>query len=784
MSATPTTALPLATLSPEGKAPKSRINSAADAVVIAQSLIYSNRERARVNAKVKGMLDNNPPYDSAKLKQNAQSYRANVNFGEGDSMVSAGLVPYYDLFAGAEHLAEVKLYLDNPDDALWKGKVISEEFDCLLKKYKAFGFHMAGVLHDFVAFGKGFVMWPNDWGWHFKRVTHNRVFVPDTVDATVEELELLCIRQKKQCHKLWEDIQRPGAAEAGWDKEAVASAIFNAQPEERRTQTNDTLAYEYVQQMMRDKDILEGTKLPTVPLAHLYVKEFDGKITHIIVEEFTRQTVNQSNNGPIKDDSPQPKFLFKKLGRYEHMREALCGFFFETLDGSWNGVKGLGHKIYAPIEIKNRLLCKTVDNAFLSGGITLQAKDAQSKQKTALVQAGDFNIIPEGYDVQNAQIFARSDGLIGTNQLLDQTIVSNTGIYRSKMDKPQGNPRTAKEVEVQFQNATTLSNSGVSRFYEQCDPFYEELFRRVTKKKPVDSDKSEEAEAVREFFRRCKKRGVIEADFKAVESVRAVRNIGNGSVFQRQQLVEGFTPFVPMLTEGGKEAWMTDLVAAKFGQGAVSRYMPEKDKQLRPNDQQAMAMLENAALKTGAPVAWTPTQNNVIHATEHLKAMAAAAASLDQGADPMTVLHFMEAAGPHVQIHLAHLQMDESRKAEYEALNDKFKQLAQFTDDLAGHVQDSQQEQQQQAQEQAAAQAKAKAIADGTDPEVAIKAAQAQSDAQLKQAKTAHQMKLKDETHRQNAAIRDLDFAQKMKQSAMQNAVKLHQASKTNQPKE
>lgn len=775
MSQSPSTSLPLETLSDAGKPPQKRVKSASDAQTIVQSLIYSNRERARFNAKIKGMLDGNPPYDAAKLKANAQSYRANINFMEGESALSAALVPYYDLFAGSQYYCEVKLYLENPDDQEVKSQIVTEEFDCLLKKYNAFEFNMNGLLHDYVAFGKGFTMFPKQWGWHFQRVAFNKVYVPDGTEASVEKVEVVAIREKMQLHTLWNYIkEKPTAESAGWNTSAVANAIRDAMPEEKESSLGSSLSYEYVQQRMRDRDIVEGTRQPTVAVAHLLIKEFDGKVTHMIVEEPSRASPNPPRSGSSDEPKREPEFLFEKRGKFKNMREVMSAFFFETLDGSWNGARGLGHKIYSSMEIKNRLLCKIVDNAFLSGGITLQANDANALQKTNLVQAGDFNIIPPGYNVQNAQIFVNNQGLVGTNQLLDQTISSNTGIFRSKMEKPQGNPRTKAEVEIQYQNATVLSNSGVSRFYGQLDPHYAELYRRVTTQDPIDSDKSEEAEAVREFRKRCQRRGVTLADMRSIESVRAYRNIGNGSHMQRQQDLETFAEYVPMLAESGRQSWMEDVVAAKFGSSKIARYVPPRDKQLLPNDQQAMAILENAAMNGGAPVAWTPTQNNVIHATEHMKAMAGAIQSLDQGAEPMTILGFLESAGPHTQAHLDKLAGDPSRQKEFKLLSNQFQQIAKFTDELAAQIQDQQQDQQEQQQEAQAAQQKAAAIESGADPEIQIKRAQVAEDLRLKEIKAASQMRMKEQAHAQKLAMNDV----KLSQAVQQNAAKAKMAAK------
>lgn len=764
MNPSPSSSLPLQTLSDNGQAPSKRVSSAEDAQMIVSSLVGSNRERARFNAKIKGMLDGNPPYDAAKLRANAQSYRANINFMEGESALSAALVPYYDLFAGSQHYCEVRLYLDNPDDQEYKSAIVTEEFDCLLKKYQGFEFNMNGVLHDYVAFGKGFVMFPKKWGWHFQRVSFNRVFVPDGAEASVEKLELGVVRERMQLHTLWGYIKdRNTAAKAGWHTTVVADAIRGAMPEEREGQTNDALSYEYVQQKMRDRDIVEGTRQPTVQVAHLLVKEFDGTITHQIVEEAQGPADNSGN-------SPKPLFLFEKRGLFKNMRETLSAFFFETLDGSWNGARGLGHKIYSSMEVKNRLLCKIVDNSFLASGVNVQAKTAGALQKANLVQVGNMNVFPMDFDIIQGQLFADSTGLIGTNQLLDQTISSNTGIFKAKIEKGPGNPITAREAEIRFSNATTLSNSGTARFYNQLDPFYAELYRRVTTEEPLESDRSEEAEAVREFRKRCKKRGVMLEELRKVESVKAFRNIGNGSQQQRTQALERFAPYVPMLPESGKQHWMESLVASEFGQGFVRWLVPPRDKQLLPNDQQAMAILENAALRMGAPVAWTPTQNNVIHATEHLKAMSGAAESLQGGAQGMDVLAFFEAAGPHVQLHMDKLASDPSRKLEFNLLNAQFKQLAGFADTLRQHIQDQQEAAQQQQQEAQMAEQKAAAIASGQDPETAVATAKARHDMMLKEAKARQQMELKQQAHSQKLTVKDLDFAQKLKQNAQKEA--------------
>lgn len=757
--------MPLQTLSKDGKPKQKRVANADDASTICQSLIWAGRDRARFRAKGQGMVDGNPPYNAAALRAQAQAYRTNINWMEGDATVSAALVPFYDLFAGAQYYCEVNLDLDNPDDAQQKSDIATEEFDGMLKEYTDFEFNMNSILFDLVAWGKGFAMWPNTWGWHFNYISDGRVFVPDAQKASIDKLEVICIAESMQLHDLWRDIEdRKTATEVGFNVNACALAIRDAQPEDQSNNTNSTLCYEYIQQRMKDRDLTESmAKQATVQLRHLFVKElggeYSGKITHMIVREDSEGTSDKNLAG---------EFLFEKQGKYESFQQALSGFFFETLKGSWNGTTGLIQRIFAPTEIKNRINCTIVDNGFLSGGITMQAQDANSKVKAGVVQFGNVNLLPAGFNVQPGTIFVNNQGLINVAQLLDGVMTSNTGIYKAQLNKPKGNPRTAKEVEINNQNATALSNSGVSRFYRYLDLFYSEIYRRVTTGNPIDADSSEEAKSVRKFRERCKKRGVTLEYLKKVRWVRAYRNIGNGSQFQRNQILESFAPLAEMIPPAGRENWLRDVAASRFGARAAERYLPQ-DKKDTPDDQQALAIMENAVMKDGSPVAWTPTQNNVSHATEHLKAMGAAASSLQpaqgqqSGADPNVVLFFMEIAGPHAAIHLEKIKGDPSKKKEYMEFSKAFKQLSGFADNLHKHLSDEAQKKQEEAQAQQAAAAQAQQIQQGQDTESQIKIAKFKLDAEIKQQKAALHNKIKADSARQNLVIRDVTTAQSLR---------------------
>lgn len=768
--------LKLDTLSESGTPPKSRIANASDASAIADAIIYGGQERSRLDAEKKGMFDGNPPYNRAKLRQEAQAWRANVNFLEGKAASSAALVPFYDLFAGAKYYAQVRTNQGNEEDKEYWSEVITEEFDRMLKRYNGFDFNMQQMFTDLIRYGRGLLMWPDaTTDWWFKCVPQHKAHVPNGTDANAGNLEILVVRQQYKVHELFAYIEdRELAKEIGWDVNGVVQAIINAMPE---TQSDASTSYDYfwLQQRIKDHDLYEGVRCSTVSVRHILVREFEGRVSHFIVEEYKGEPKRSARTNGSETDQ-QKRFLLQSINRFEEFNQAVAVFFLETSDGSWNGAQGLGHDIFSAMALKDRTKCAAIDLMFLRTGINLQAQNANAAQKANLIRFGPLNILPPGFNVQQATIMGDTQDPIAVDRYLDEVVSNNTGIYRQRQEKYTGNPRTAREVELSFQAQAILSNSMVNRFYTGLDKVYAEVYRRASSPNLSEKDTNRAVRMALEFQRRCKNRDVPMKAIVDVDSVEAYRNAGNGSIIMRQQNIAATMEFFPMLPEDGKQNFLNYALASINGQSMAELFNPRRNKQKLPNDQEALAMLENAAIKVGAPVQWTPSQNNVIHAQVHLQAGAEAANSLQQGGDPHEVAAFIEGIGQHVSVHLQELEKNVSRKNEFDILNDQWKQLGKLHDEIIQRVSQLDEQRQQQMQ----AQQRAQSITNGQDPNVAIKAAQAQVDSSIKLEKARLDMaskqqkfQQKDTAFRQGLAIADAKAGSEiMRQNAKAKAAK------------
>lgn len=747
--------IPLRNMNSEGTVPKERLPDATDARALISLLLESNRSRARINAKVKGMLDGNRPYDPAKLRNAAQQFRVNVNWLEGRAKTSAAKVPYYDLFSQSTHYVDCTTDYGTVEQRNEHARIITEEVDATLKEWDEFDFNMQLMINDFVDYGKAFLMPNGKDDWTFSCIGQSKVLFPDGASSFPNKWDVVVVRHVFKVTDLFSYIRDKSVAEeAGWNPKAVEDAIFNAYPEQVGS-ASTMYDYNFVQQQIKDHDILQGIRCATVQAAHVFVKEFDGKVTHLITTE-TDVTRNTSTQDYAKD------FMYKFVGKFPSMIEALISFVFETLDGSINGTQGMGHLIYSPMETKNRLICSMADLAFLRSSIVLQAQNGQGTQKVALTQVGPYTVLPPEFAVQQSTIMGDMDAPVAANGVLNSIIDNNTGTYRNEGPKP-GNPRTLGEVKMDFMNSAQLSNSAVNRFYLSCDRLYAVVIPRMVN--PGASGNGDGHKLAKECRKRILDRGVPEECISRKHlTVRAARVNGNGSMVMRQQALYGMMPLVPMLPEAGKEQWLRDAVAATTSNNQVDRYVPLAEVSRLPGDQTELALLENGVIKIGAPVTITSTQNDVIHAHVHLNAAAQASETLSQGANPAEVLMYLNGIGSHTAQHLQRLKGDPSRKQEFMVLEAQWKELAK-TADMLGKQVSAQQQQQAEAQQK---QMQAEAIANGVDPETRIMEEKAQRDMKIKEDKAVQNMNLKGQKSAQDMAIKDVMAASTIeRQNAM-----------------
>lgn len=528
--------LPLAKSNGNGGIPKYRLDDAAQAQNICWTLIYANRDRSLVYTRLQGMLDGNAPFDHGELVSAGQANRTNVNFREGAAILAQAETPYYDLFAESTTYAQIEVEEEDHEKRNRYSQIVTKEFDDMLKCWSGFDWNVQRAVHDMVAFGPGFVMWPDATTWMFTAIQQSKVLVPDGTPSDPDQLELLVIRQELPVCELYRFIRDPKAAtQVGWNVQHTMQAIMKAAPS---TVTDvSTYDYERWQEQLRNHDLYDSVRSDVIKICHVYVREFNGKISHLIVEE--RNVVEQRGRPTLqkKEKLLKTDFLFKRFGRYNCFREVINPFFYSIGNGTWHSVKGLGVELYPFIEINNRLNCSIVDNAFINLSVLMQPTSGRSEQETALMQLGNLTVLPANMEIRQWGLAGRMEEALATERSFAQKLENNTGQFRRTM-RLSGNPETATGRTIDEQKQASLNKSAVNRFYTQLDNLLLEVYRRGTNFNlvPENDGRGPNCMALK-FQEKCLKQGVPKYCLKNTRFVRATRNSGNGSVFLRQQTI-------------------------------------------------------------------------------------------------------------------------------------------------------------------------------------------------------------------------------------------------------
>ncbi|MEI7452760.1 MAG: hypothetical protein WCK04_00860 [Actinomycetes bacterium] len=685
--------LPLETIDEDGKAPETRIADAASAREIFQKLIMADQLRNATRSKLRGLVDGNPPYNPAELRRNNQAFRTNVNFRESEAFLSLAMASFYDVFAEVPTYANIRTGYGNDMDKRedWS-KIITEEFDRLQKLDKDFDYIMQLSQREMVLVGDGPLIFEDATDWRCKAIMANDLLVPDGTKSNVSDWKVALVRTRMGVDDLFEKIQDEESAKAtGWNVDYVRQRIRAAMPEPYRSGVQ--YDWEFFQRQLRSNDITFSARSEVVLMCHVFYKEFDGKISHAIIDERDSQG-----------------FMYRKLRRFSRWEQVIHPMYYDRGDGEHHGVKGLGIKMLQAMELKNRLRCAMVDAAFARTQILFRPLNANALSKTSVVQQGPYAILPPDYEVIQQNIAGVLDAPMAVNAELENVLQGNLSQYRQSLSKPQGNPKTAFEVNVMVSQQSAIGKTQLSRYYNQLDSFFEERYNRASNPNLNPITKSDK-DAI-EFQRRCKERGVPIQAMMDIDFVEATRTVGQGSQFAKQQLLGSLLSLSGALPEGGKINLLKDYIAAQVGQQMVDRYLPTQIQSSRIQDQAALAVLEHASIHQSNMPIVTDTQDHVIHIDTHMAAANQAASSLQSGGNPQEIMLFMQGIGQHVQDHLQRLSTDPARRQQVDGYAQHLQELGKTIEQLGQMIQ---QQQQGQAQMQ-----QAQAIQQGTDPRTAV----------------------------------------------------------------
>lgn len=682
----------LQTISRDGQVPACRMRDAMATQDFVRILIDNDNKASKKRALVNGLVDGNPPYERSALVKANRADAANVNWGVGRAFLDSGAGAFYDLVAEAPGFLSIKTSYGEDEDRIEEySRTMSSEADRILSMDPVWDYNRQVSIWDMVLHGCGPFLFEDNYGVLPKAFHCGDLKVPKRTKSDTFYWDAGVILCDYYPPELYEFIKDEKMATArGWDVEYTKAVIQNAM--NIVAQPGRAYDWEYYQQELKNNSYqyVDDTKICS--LAQVFWKEFNGRVSHGIVERD-----QATGRLPTKDprDKGQGKsacYLFQSVGRFANFQQVIHPMYFDHGNGGFHhSVTGLGVKMYSQFVYQNRLLCNLLDKAF-SPKTLFKPMSTEGTERFQLAVHGDYACLPKGYDaIQNPITGMMTEGLT-MNEEINQVMQSNLSSYRQAVPmQTSGNPPTKFQKQLEATQQSALANTTFNRYYEQLDLLYAEIARRLCDLNSTDK-------RAQEFQERCVKLGVKRECFGRIEKVEAVRVVGKGSTFMRKMAVDGVAAIVGSLPEDGRNNWLNDKIAAEAGQNAVARYNPAKKKNQLANDQQAEAFQWVASMKVGVPPVVTSTQNPVTYAGTFLTAAVHALESVRQGADKNEVIAFLDIAGPAVKAQLMRFSQDPTRKKAFEVMYEQWEQLARVTDNLKKAAQGEAKQMQQQKQ--------------------------------------------------------------------------------------
>lgn len=455
-------------IDPKTGAIRRAIKDAQQAFNISKRILNDNRERLLRDAAITRKLNDEQPYNPAKLKAAGESWRHNRSTGFMSSLMRRVIAPYKQAIDSAKYLTSSKLEDDSPEGQN-KTMIFREEITRTVRQWQGWHDFSYQFCFENCSYGHAAIIWTDSFDWRGIFARCDQALFPDGVGQVCEDVPLFMFRQQFMVHELTEKIQDTEAAEsAGWNIQNVIWSINNAQNynQKNRTTGDERMFEDTIRDTTVGVSYSTGTKI--VDTYHLFVKEGTGTVSHYLVR--------------AEDGKP----LMERLDEFDSMSECLALFVLEIGNGKLQGSKGGGRILFnthVGIEQSRNLYADTL---YISSLIWLRATSEKGKNKVAIQVTHPFGVIPEGYDVADAKAAMNSEAYLELDRHMSQLAELQMGtIMPGQILDSAGSKRTASEINYIASVEQQIKDAMLVRFWGQFLKMIFTMQKRICSKENI-----------------------------------------------------------------------------------------------------------------------------------------------------------------------------------------------------------------------------------------------------------------------------------------------------------
>jgi hypothetical protein len=683
-------------------APTNVIPNAFSAKVVYERMRKSHVKRAFTYARIQGMIDGNPPYPKKTIQRAGLHTMSNVNWRDAEAIYESVALAYWSLFNDVEHIAQFTTDIGDPNSNPVTGDIVSEEWNKVVRSWDKFSALMSQHQGDLIKFGVSFIVWPDERDWRFDVADVWTTLVPERSRNNTDMLGIVAIEHVMSAQELW-DVYENSKSEK-WNKEVLGRILVHTANFKDKQQYSSQYVAE-LQRKIRNGDLcMDEIYNDDILMVSLFIREFDGEISRGIFH-------------PTLDGEQIGDWAFFSDRHYQKMGEALQLFTFTPGEKFVHGNKGIGHRIFNPVEGMTQIDNSVMDSVRRSATVLVQTRTGRNRDvKQIQFNYGGITDIGEANFVQNL-MGANLAPSVEVARYFRFKMETNNNIAGAFMSNPDGKPRTLGETQIQATKEARVQKNRIAHYYEQLDVLFRSIVQKMLKAKETDPG----YDLVKLWKDRCIEKGVPEDFFVLTEenegqnglpehmTVRAVRASGSGSQIADQVEMQTVMQVLPTLGERGRTAALRDFIAAHRGYNYIDRYLPPEDQTQQPVGDDTIASIENNQLEKGEMVIVSPDNNHAVHTQRHLERLKQLAQAFteaegvarEQGSQTASIdaenfgqysLEEVDIAfqtlGPHFVRHLLYLQQDPTRRELAQSLSAQWAILANFGDKIANNAQE------------------------------------------------------------------------------------------------
>lgn len=674
----------------ELEAPEYIIQTANQARRIYEQFLDDHRMRFSQMAKIKGQYYSKKPRDQKALDKKGLGHMANFNNGHARIQINRYLDSEYSFIHNVTSPVNFKVRItgDKRMDGII-AKTMSRIWKEVYLTNPDFLNQIDATRLDKALYGMGITIRQfnadkGEQGWEVKAISPDQFLCPLSTEVSHTSLSKFTITYKKSAQELWSvyDSLSEDSEDLFWRKQALGYVLYkNSKQFTKDSTSQSSISWQRSILDMQEKIRTYQSSLSEyfaddIELVSVYTKEWSGEWSQTIIATDT--------------ETDEPVFFHGK--QYKALNEFLDIWLFEPGIKTYSGVRGLGYRLYQPIEVQNRLDNIMVDKAHLDATVFLRSKAGRGRDpKSVAITPGTYNDIGEVEFVQQLT-GGNVNTTMAVNQYQSQIVERNVQFEGNKLDEPGNQYRTLGEVGLQATQDAVITKPQVSYFYRQYDKFLQNTIMLIYKgakdeyfeewKELVSFELSLQdipPQIMEQLFEYpTSEKDINRQGLPKWLQVYATRSTSSGSQVADILAANRMFQLAQFMGTDERYSFLQDATAAYDDHDKVQVYFPDKNRPDVFTDQQQKAVYEDMIMKlngiTGKSnpetdsIPVSPEDDHKIEAPVHIQSCRQLVAEYTEGGDPIAIDNQLRLLYPHFMAHFTMLSQDPMAKAVYESL--------------------------------------------------------------------------------------------------------------------